>query len=277
MARARKQVNQKKVTQRRLKQGRGQGRGKDYMPWLRVQDGPSQGFLVRDLGWKTGRTHHFMSKHEDRYFCLLEWAPNVVDIREQYPLLPLERTLEIADRLRIKHPAHPRSKQPIVMTTDFLVDVKTDEGIINWARTVKPSEQLASKRVIEKFEIERTYWAEQGVDWGIITEREIGKWGALAKNVQTIHRAWNVDDLPLQAVEHLHKIEELLFEKLSTNKIPPSRAAGMVDDQLGLKPGCALVALKHFVARKMWRVDMAKDLDFNKAMLVRRPQKGGAK
>ena len=272
--RNRGKIDQFKSMLRRLKQGRGQGSGKDYLPWLTVQDGPSLGFLVRSRGWKTARVHHFMSKLEYSYFCLLEWAPTVVDIREQYPLLPLERTLEIADRLRIKHPVHPRTKQPIVMTTDFLVDIKTDEWIVNWARTVKPSEKLASARVIEKFEIERTYWSEQGIDWGIVTEREIGKYGAMPMNVQSLHRAWHMNELPLQSIEQLHKIEEELFEKLSAHNLSPARSAGMVDDQLGLRPGCSLAALKHFIARKLWGVDMTKKLDFCRQIFVKRTNKG---
>ena len=254
---------------RRIKQGRGQGQVKNYLPWLKVQDGPSEGFLTRSLGWKTGRVHHYMSLHERRYFFLLEWSKKVVDIREQYPLLPLDRTLEIAERLGIMHPSHPYSGQPIVMTTDFLVDVTTVAGVINWARTIKPAEKLISDRTIAKFEIERTYWAEQGVDWGIVTEIEILKSGALAKNVRVIHKAWHTDNLPPQALEHLHKIEALLFQRVAKQQIPPARAARDVDDQLGLKPGSALSVLKHLLARRIWRVDMKKRLNFSYPMIVK--------
>jgi hypothetical protein len=39
--------------------GRGQGEGKDYKPWLNIQDVASMGYATRDKGWKTGRIHHF--------------------------------------------------------------------------------------------------------------------------------------------------------------------------------------------------------------------------
>lgn len=273
MARGKKRVNQISVMNRRIKQGRGQGQGKKYQPWLRVQDGPSEGFLIRNLGWTTGRVHHLLSMLEDSYFCLLDWSKDVVDIREQYPLLPLRRTLEIADRLGIKHPCHPQTKQPIVMTTDFLIDVQTSEGIKTLARTVKPADKLTSVRVIEKFEIERTFWAEQGIDWGIVTEREINKYSTLANNVRVLHKSWDTDNLPLQAMEHLHKIERLLYEQVSVRQVPPARSAGYVDDQLGLKPGSALSAFKHFLARRIWHVDMKKTLDFSRPMIVKRNPK----
>jgi hypothetical protein len=51
----------RRVIDRRLKEGRGQGRGAEYKPYLRVQDVPSQGLATRVGGWKTGREHHFMT------------------------------------------------------------------------------------------------------------------------------------------------------------------------------------------------------------------------
>ena len=44
----------RKVIDRRLKEGRGQGRGAEYKPYLRVQDAPSQRLATRIGGWKTG-------------------------------------------------------------------------------------------------------------------------------------------------------------------------------------------------------------------------------
>lgn len=109
--------------EQRIKAGRGQGRGREYKPWLDVHDVPSLGKSTRVRGWTTGRVHHLLSLGEERYFYLLDWSEIVVDIREQYPLLPLDETLAIARRLGFVHPRHPRTKEPIVMTTDFLLTV----------------------------------------------------------------------------------------------------------------------------------------------------------
>lgn len=46
------------------------------------------------------------------------------------------------------------------MTTDFL-----ENEIIYKARTIKMQQEFNKSTVIEKFEIERVYWEEQGVDW----------------------------------------------------------------------------------------------------------------
>ncbi len=56
------------TTNKRLKEGRGQGRGANYMPWLLIHDVPSKGLAWRRKGWKTERTHHLLSGLEDDYF-----------------------------------------------------------------------------------------------------------------------------------------------------------------------------------------------------------------
>jgi len=263
-------VNFIKAIENKIKKGRGQGRGKDYVPWLRVQDGPSISNLVRCLGWKTDRVHHFLSKLEYQYFCILDWSPAILDIREQYPLLPIEHTLEIADRLRIKHPTHPKTKYPIVMTSDFLVDVMGDGRRVQKVRTVKPSNKLDSKRVIEKFEIERTYWTEQGIDWGIVTEHEVHKHNMLARNVDILRNAWRRDRLPELSHDTLLSLEDVLYGELTYREFNAVKAGFFADKKLGIKPGSSLAVLKHLIARKVWKVDMFKRLDFNIPMLVER-------
>jgi hypothetical protein len=71
--------------------------------------------------------HHLLSINEQFYFFNLEWSIIVIDIREQFPFLPLESTLEIANHLGIKHPTDPVTQLPIVMTTGFLIDMSRDE------------------------------------------------------------------------------------------------------------------------------------------------------
>lgn len=71
--------------ERYLKEDRGQGEGKNYVPWIKIQDFPSVGRSHRIPGWKTGRVHHLFSDQEKRTFFIFEWSDIVIDIREQYP------------------------------------------------------------------------------------------------------------------------------------------------------------------------------------------------
>nr|WP_254052811.1 TnsA endonuclease N-terminal domain-containing protein [Bacillus sp. V59.32b] len=106
-------------TEKWIKEGRGSGFGAEYKPWLKIQDVSSKGRSTRLKGIKTNRQHEFLSDLERNYFYITEYSDLVIDIREQFPLLPLEETIVIADELGIKHPTNPRSGELIVMTTDF--------------------------------------------------------------------------------------------------------------------------------------------------------------
>jgi hypothetical protein len=103
---------------KRLKEGRGSGKGASYIPWLFIHDVPSKGLAWRRKGWTTGRTHHLLSSLEDNFFLIQDWNPSVSDIREQYPLLPIEETLVIAEECNIRHPAfatQPDQEYPFLL------------------------------------------------------------------------------------------------------------------------------------------------------------------
>nr|WP_239586128.1 TnsA endonuclease N-terminal domain-containing protein [Brevibacillus laterosporus] len=70
-----------------------------------------------------------MSDLERNYFYLTEYSNYIVDIREQFPLLPLEETIVIANELGINHPTDLKTGSPIVMTTDFLLTVNKGQNV----------------------------------------------------------------------------------------------------------------------------------------------------
>jgi len=79
----------------RLKEGRGTGIEEDYIPWIKIQDVAPKARATRVKGIKTNRQHELLSDMERDYFYLLDFSDDIVDIREQYPLLPLLRILWI--------------------------------------------------------------------------------------------------------------------------------------------------------------------------------------
>lgn len=70
-------------------------------------------------------------------------------------------------------PLDRSSRVPLVMATDLLVDRLRDGCVQQLARAVKSSKDLDDRRVLERLEIERQFWRELGVDWGIVTELDI--------------------------------------------------------------------------------------------------------
>lgn len=168
---ARRKLQSNKDFDRALKNEYGLGSGKDYKPWLRVQDIPSTGIRSEIWGLKTKRVHHTLSSLETELFYLLEFSDSVIDIREQFPLIPLPFSLHISSILGIEHPKHPLSKEPIVLTTDFLITRRINNETFYEAVSVKPEDML-SQRNLEKIEIERVWWELLDIKFWVFTSNE---------------------------------------------------------------------------------------------------------
>lgn len=248
MAKRKREITDSKID-RFIKEGRGQGSGADYLPWLRVQDVPSIGRSTRGLGWTTGRQHTFLSDLERDYFYALDFADEVTDIREQYPLLPLEETKLIAEKLGVEHPKDPKTGVDIVMTTDFVITYKNKE----FARTVKPSKELENDRILEKFEIERIYWESHQVNWGIVTERDLPY--TLIRNIEWIHKEYHNEDVQALGIFAVQSLERSLAASLLSGTTI-AKACLACDEQMGLEAGTSLAMFRHFLARKIWAVNM---------------------
>lgn len=238
--------------------GRGKGTGADYLPWLRVQDVPSKGLSTRVEGWKTGRIHHFLSLLELMYYYVLEWSKVVLDIREQYPLLPLEETISIAQGCGVKHPVHPKTEKPVVLTTDFLLTVSLDGKTVTHARTVKYAAALDSVQTLKKLEIERRYWEARGIDWGIVTELDIP--AELSQNVNDLHESWYL--ATYMPSSDLARIIPALTHLVQQHRQQPLRdVATSCDLQLGYEEGTSLKVAYYLITKRQWIIDMFRALD----------------
>ena len=240
--------------ERRRKEGRGLGKGKDYKPELRIQDVSSIGLATRILGWKTGRIHHFMSKLESFFFYVVDWSPRVLDIREQFPL-NRDETMAIAKQLGIRHPSDLKTKEPITMTTDFVVTVGNPFHNVELARTIKYQDKLSSLRVMEKFEIERVYWTSRQVDWGIVTQADVPT--DLAANVQWVHSHKDLKSLPPLNEATVQTVEEYLALKLTSSPYTLKHFTEEADRAFSLAAGTSLAIVRHLIANRRLEVDMS--------------------
>jgi hypothetical protein len=205
-----------------------------------------------------------MSNLETGYFYILEWSQSIIDIREQYPLLPLEETQEIAEQCGFTHPADPATKQHIVMTTDFLINLKCEHREIEHARAIKPATELQSQRTLEKLEIERLYWKRREVDWGIVTEKEIPK--TLVENLKWIRLFYKQEDLaPLKQAD-ITRIDQVLRPKTAEGRLPLADITNACDDKLGLEPGTSLSVVRYLIANRYWLVNMNQPIQPSQAL-----------
>lgn len=262
----------KRITQieKWIKEGRGSGIGIDYKPWLKIQDVSSLGRSTRLKGIKTSRQHEFLSDLERNYFYLTEYSDVVIDIREQFPLLPLEETIVIADELGIKHPTDPKTGEPIVMTTDFLLTIDKGQGVFEVARTIKMKDELLKERVLEKFEIEREYWQRRDIDWGIVTEVEIPK--MMARNISYIHDYYDIRDYDVfqeMSSQHIEDLSMSLMQRLLNGKSSIREITSKFDADTHLPFGSGVTLFYHLLAQKIIRIDMLEPINLEHTIAIK--------
>ncbi|MCL2816094.1 MAG: TnsA endonuclease N-terminal domain-containing protein [Oscillospiraceae bacterium] len=226
------------VYERYVREGRGQGVGADYKPWIVIQDFASKGMVSRVVGTTTGRVHHLMSNLEMQLFYLLDWSDGVTDIREQYPLSDLSEAINIAENKRIRYPYDSKSGFPYVMTSDFYIDTQQGASVLS----VKPSSELLKPRVREKLEIEHRYWSERGVTWCIITEHEINR--TKATNIEWLAQAKDLGVFGLSESMQNACIEYFLAN-YSNIRYSLSRLFTEIERLFNLVSGMGLNIFKH--------------------------------
>ncbi|WP_346871235.1 TnsA endonuclease N-terminal domain-containing protein [Clostridium sp. UBA5119] len=248
-----------------IKEGYGTGIGCEYKPWIKIQDVPSLGRVTRVKGMKTNRQHELLSDMERNYFYILEYSDNVVDIREQYPLLPIEDTITIANELGIKHPSNPETGEYIVMTTDFLITISTENGLKEVVRTIKSKDDLLDERIIEKFEIERVFWEKRDIDWGIVTEDEIDK--TIAHNISFIQGYKDIRNIDSFSEIETIEVKDLIYEFLK-RIVDDKRSIRSIclefDIDMNLEKGCGLSIFKYLAINKIIEIDISKKIDVNR-------------
>jgi len=230
------------ILKRLVEEKRGQGVGKYYKPFLTVRDVPSKGRVHRRPAVTHGRVVHLLSDLELAAFLLFDWNSSVIDIREQFPLNP-EKTLTIARRLGIRHPAAKGVNQ--VMTTDLLVDLKRHDLHLSQAISVKYRVDLDDERVIEKLEIERRYWEGERVDWFLFTENEVPT--TLIKNIKWLLPHVYSFDLDVKSRKKVFDKILNAIELYPANKVPALMKT--LDQNQGETPGTHLAYLRHLLAQ----------------------------
>lgn len=246
-----------------LKEGRGQGEGKEYKPWLTIQDIPSLGRVTRILGWKTQRVHELFSDIQTRYLYYLEWDDNVIDIRENWPLLDLEEVLENENDLNIDNFKIHNNKAPFILTVTFLATIKEADGSHKYlARSVKASSELEKKSVIDRLEIIRRYFEKKNIDFGIVTEQEIPM--IKCRNIEWIHVSY---DLNINSDENMNYSKKLIKYFKFHDTLPIRNVLSEFDKKMKQDNGTALSLFKYLIASKQLIVDMDKKIDIN--MLVK--------
>ncbi|BBN58972.1 heteromeric transposase endonuclease subunit TnsA [Hydrogenovibrio marinus] len=232
----------------KLTEKRGEGIGKDYIPFFKVHELSSSGESIRIRGAKTSRIHHLLSGLEFLTFQIFDWSPNVVDIREHFPL-NISETITLAESLGLNHPVS--NKKLKVVTTNFLIDLEGGEKL---AINVLYKKELSKKRILEKLQLEKSYWQNKGVKWFVVTEEQFS--AELKENMAWIRPYADLSDHESQIVKEAQNVLFPRLQKGSSKSL--MKYCGELDDSYHLKPGSHLEMLRNAVANKQLSAPLNK-------------------
>lgn len=166
-----------KSVKKRLAEGRCQGIGPTYVPFILVEEARSIGTATRIPDPIEGRDVHTLSTVETMLYWYIRWDTNVLHIREQF-LMDMGLVNDIRDELGL-------GLTGSYYTTDFLVDYKdrTQRAYsVKWTKNVFDPENRAYRgregryaSLINRQYLEKLYWDSKGVDFRIVTREQLDR------------------------------------------------------------------------------------------------------
>jgi hypothetical protein len=254
---------------RRRDQGFGQGTGADYRPWLRPRELPKQGILRQLVSIKHGRQHALVGDFEQALFVVAEWPLKTRDMRERFPLLPIDcniDTMAIARKIGVKHPTAPGSAEPAVMTTTLRTFGEPDGDPIQQSLAFVRLDDLSKPRVLDKLEIARIYALKRGWQWRIVTQLEAPQ--GLVNNILRLRAKWHLKTRCVAGAD-VDAVADRLFRVLTSRRNRPlAELCQAEDSRQSWDPSTSLSVVWHALARRFWRVpDLCAPLDPLKPLL----------
>lgn len=245
----------RKTDKGRLREKRGQGYGETYKPWILPHETPNDGRAHKILGWKHNRVYYLLSDGELWVFLILQMQDNVLDIREQFPLLPIDKTLMIAEKLNINHPPRYKSErnEKTVITSDFNLLVKKDDGMKEIVRTVKTKDDYENIRTQEKLLIEKEYWAQKGIDWGVILHNEESK--VIGRNIYSIYQDYFWNDTMGFNNEYMKYLIYKFKDRLIQCNMDVIKTSNDFEKAMKWEEGEGLSFFKYLIVHKEVKVD----------------------
>jgi len=161
-------------------------KGNKYVPFIDPRDIKSDGSKGRTPDYENDHQDKRVLSHNERLFAyLLMFDNNIMWSKEQYPLLPIKRSIAVAKQLKIRHPKYPGTNVYAVMTTDFYggkVDGKEVVYSIKDDEQIKKLTDLQKKNLENKEKIQRAFWESKGIKYYLIHSSQY-KHSAFAKNL----------------------------------------------------------------------------------------------
>lgn len=247
-----------------LGEGRGKGEGMFYKPWLTIQEYPTLGRATRIMGATSKRMHNFFSDLQLKYFYLLDWDEQIIDIREHYPLLNYDEIVKDKSDLNIKLFTDKVSGVPFVLTTTFYITLKLPDGGLKMvARSIKSASELEKKSSLEKLEIESRYWASKEVEFAVVTNKQIP--AILVKNIEWLHSALILNEYEYNNFtrQELNELADGLLSRLISDTNAVRKITAQYEKDYSLEAGTGVFLIKYLMANRKIEVNMHEPINLS--------------
>ncbi|RUP81352.1 hypothetical protein C7Y69_09410 [Alteromonas sp. KS69] len=250
-----------------------------YLPLRSARQFSSTGKATSEQLESSSQPHEYFSELERKFGLILGFMSNVSNVKTQFPLLNVKKTLEVAASLNLMHPRYEpkpnvadRNKgfQAAIMTTDFVFDlvdsstgeVKTVACSLKYEKDLVPYD--GNDRVVErtkdKLRIEKYYWEKlKGVEYQIISSAFWMFDKHLVKNLTCARVHRNLEIPPVLKVSILaHFIKALNYGK--QRKLRLVDVIANLSMETSLPEGRLFAAFWYFVWTKKLQVNLFKPL-----------------
>jgi hypothetical protein len=250
-----------------------------YLPLRSARQFSSMGKATSEQLDPSSQRHEYFSELERKFGLVLSFMSNVSNVKTQFPLLNVQKTLEVAASLNLMHPRyepsapvadHNKGFQAAIMTSDFVFDlvdistgeVKTVACSLKYEKDIVPYD--GNDRVVErtkdKLRIEKYYWEKlKGIEYQIITSAFWMFDKNLVENLTCARVHRNLEIPPVLKVSILaHFIKALNYGK--QRKLRLVDVIANLSMETSLPEGRLYAAFWHFVWTKKLRVDLFKPL-----------------
>ncbi|WP_187637238.1 MULTISPECIES: TnsA endonuclease N-terminal domain-containing protein [Paraburkholderia] len=133
---------------------------------------PTSGTAAVVHGIRVSRNYELLDTKSTAIFYLLERRRTISDIRERWPILDLNRTLQLAYKFDVVHPC--RAGVPEPLTFDFLITDQTAEKTYK-AINLFRAENSLNAREQSLMRIRKAWCDEKGVDWVLVDSSPISR------------------------------------------------------------------------------------------------------
>lgn len=150
----------------RIRKGLGTGAQTKYRAWRNLRNSGNVGTAGFVHGIRVARRYEIPDTRKRTYFYLLERVDEIVDIRELWPILDLNRTLRLAQDFGVNHPLHGIFPEPVIV--DFLITEKCSSGLRFRAVSLVPRAADLKRRDQSLMRIQQQWCIERGIEWTLV-------------------------------------------------------------------------------------------------------------